>query len=171
MLNTKKVKQKYQEIYGRPVNKFQSASLELLKLWQEKEVSECYKHSLSSKQYIPQHRELILSIGRQIGASTLLKAIQDSYPSDIVIGVRIKRDADVHRFSKEAVFSLNLLKRAAMGAREEKKKAKKKLTELVSGKTVLMNIGKRPSCSKLTDDMIDCLYEAGIAEIMWYGQE
>ena len=167
MFNIKKIKQKYQEIYGSPINKYQSICLDLLKLWQEKPIAEQFKSFLKPEQYIPQHKELVISSGRQQGSSTLLKAIQDSYPSDVIIGVTIKRNTDTHCFLKGATFSLNLLKRVSAGDEE----AKKKLVKLVTNKTVLMNMGKRPVHKRITNNMINCLYKAGIASVFWLGQE
>jgi len=115
------LEKEYKKFYGQTTNEYQSTCLNLLKLWLEKSVDEQYKRSLSAKQYITEFRELIIYSGRQVGATTLLKAIQDAYPSDVVIGVPVKQSVKVHNFLKDASFSLDLLRRATAGTTETKK--------------------------------------------------
>lgn len=91
--NISQIMNTYQKLFGEPVNKYQSLCLEFIKLWQENEPDELLHTCLMRRQIIVEYRELVISFGRKKGNSRLIRAIQESYPECVVVGVVLERQA------------------------------------------------------------------------------
>lgn len=162
--NISQIMSTYQTLFKEPVNKYQSLCLELIKLWQENEPDELLFTCLMRKQIITEYKELVVSLGRKKGNSRLIRAIQESHPGRVVVGVVLERQAKCMGYTD--YFHLGSLYAASRETYTQLQIAKQ-----LANKIVIMDMGKRLiSKNCLTNNMINTMYGFDIIGAIWLGQ-
>jgi len=169
----KAIKKAHQRLYNRPLNKYQSLCLELIEILEEKEHDPLRETCMMKSMLLREDKELIISLGRSMGSSTLIKAIQESHPEQVVVGVRDKRMAKRYNYRQEAFFSIDdqEWRQTSRGDAHAGIQTDYSFRKKCANKVVIMDMGKQLILDKpmLTNNMINCLYDLNIAGIIWLG--
>lgn len=169
----KAIKKTYQRLYNSPLNKYQSLCLELIEMLEEKEHDPLRETCVMRSVLIREDKELIISLGRGMGSSTLIKAIHESHPEQVVVGLRNKRMAKRYNYREDAFFSLNdqEWRQMSLGDTDADIQTDHSFRKKCANKVIIMDMGKQLILDKpmLTNNMINCLYNLNVAGIIWLG--